>query len=82
MIRQRHINYHDTDPEWVAEFEKQLDLLCGCVIEMMDENKVLLLSPVMRDLCKKQAQTVKDMHAKVRHKLCVDNLHEPLATTP
>lgn len=78
MSTRRTIDYQNGDVEFLAEFEKQLEMLYGMVEEMFVENKACLLSPVMRQLLIDKARSVKARHEALRYKLCVDNLNGPL----
>lgn len=78
MSHRRTIDVQDGDDAWIKEFEKQLDLLCGMTIEMMGEERQLLLSQTFRHVLLEKAKLVKEMSLKVNNKLCVDNLGKPL----
>ncbi len=61
------------DREWVEKFEHQVGMLAGMVIEMAEDNKQLLLSPVFRELLVDKAKLVKGLLSRVHRKLVVDN---------
>ena len=72
--------YQDGDDKWLREFEHEIEMLTGMVEEAFVENKVYLLSPVMREMMANKGQKVRKMLDRVRAYLYVDNLGEPLAT--
>jgi len=74
----RHIDYYAEDTVFLADFEKQVETLTGLVTEMLETNKVLVLSPVMREMVVDKAKEVLSKLNAVKWKLCVDNLNEPL----
>lgn len=78
MSNQRHIDVQDGDPKWVEEFENDIRIVCGMIEEAFQENKALLLSPVMRELIRDRGRALKAKLDRVRNRLCVDNLGEPL----
>lgn len=72
------IDTYASDREWVRNFEHQVGMLIGMVEEMFETNRVLLLSPVMRELVLDKGREVGRMLDKVRHILAVDNPGKPL----
>lgn len=78
MASRRIIDVQVGDPEWVSQLEKDLHNLCGLVEEAFQENRVLLLSPVCREMIRDRGREVQAKLDKVRNRLCVDNPNEPL----
>jgi hypothetical protein len=67
------------DYKFLEKFEDELDMLTGMCAEMLETNKVLLLSPVMREMLAEKAKLVASMRRKLMFKLVVDNPCEPLS---
>lgn len=78
MAHRRVCDIQDGDEAWVAKFEDEIQMLTGMVLEMMEENRQLVLSPVMRRLLADKARLVDQIHGKVRGRIVVDNPAEPL----
>jgi hypothetical protein len=78
-MSRRTCDIQNGDEKWVEEFEHQIDMLCGMVHEMMVEDKVMLLSPVMRELLIEKAKLVLEKARLVRRRIVIDNLGPPLS---
>lgn len=65
-----------SDRKYIENFERQVDMLCGMVKEMFTENKVMLLSPVLRELIANKGREVDEMRKQLHGRLCADNLGE------
>ncbi len=79
MSQKRTIDVQDGDEQWVLDFERDISLVCGLIEEVMHENKVLLLSPVFREMIVDHGRRLHDKLRKVSRRLCVDNLGDPLS---
>jgi len=78
MPMQRICDIQDGDYEWVAKFIHDIRNLCGMTEEAFETNKVLILSPVMRELIRDAARRLDKKIDKVINRLCVDNAGKPL----
>lgn len=79
MATRRTIDVQDGDKEWVELFMEEIRMCCGMIEEAFEENKTLLLSPVMRALIRDRGRKLEAMRQKVINRVCVDNLGEPLS---
>lgn len=80
LINKRRITI-DTSTEditFIETFKKDLEMLTGMCNEMFVENKVMLLSPVLRELLSDKAVVVKNKFDKIKWRLYVDNPGENL----
>jgi hypothetical protein len=75
---QRTIDYHESDDKFLKQFEYELDLLAGAIIEGLEEDPKVLLSPIWRKMIARQAKLIKAYRSQVLNILCVDNLGKPL----
>lgn len=76
-IRQT-IDTCESDRAYVQEFQWQIGLLCGMVVEATRDHPVYLLSPHMREMLAEKAQQVKNMLFKLSGRIAFDNPGEPL----
>lgn len=60
----------------LEKYKNEVDVLANITYDIMQDNPVLLLSPIYREMVRKQAKEVKDLHSKLQLHLCVDYLHE------
>ncbi len=74
----RHCDEQPGDRESIEKFEHTLSILTGMVEEAIVINPVYLLSPVLRECLRDKAREVKKMHDKIKGRIVVDNLGEPL----
>lgn len=74
----RTIDVQDGDEQWLRKFEEDIEHVCGLIEEVMGENKVMLLSPTCRNMIRERGQQLQEKLGKVRRRLCVDNLGDPL----
>lgn len=72
----------DGDEAWTDAFVKDIEMLCGLTQEMFEENKVLLLSPIFRDLIAAKGRDVADRLKTAKHRLYIDNPGKPLTPRP
>lgn len=72
-IRQT-IDTSESDRMFVERFMHEVHMLAGMVKEMFVEEKVLLLSPIMRELIADKARLVADMRLTLQNHVCADNL--------
>lgn len=79
-MTQRIIDVQEGDPAWVAKFESDIRNLCGLVEEAFETNKLILLSPVFRELIRDRARQLESKLNIVRNRLCVDNIGDPLGS--
>ena len=78
MTIRRTIDVQDGDEQWVKDFEHDIEHVCGLIEEAMHENKLLLLSPICREMIRERGKQLQKKLNNVRHRLCVDNLGDPL----
>ena len=76
--RQRICDTCEEDTQFLANFNDQLKMLTGMVVEIIETEPRMLLSPVMRQLLLSKAKQVDAMHGPLALRLCVDNPGEPL----
>jgi hypothetical protein len=74
----RTVDQFEGDQNHVQAYTEAVRNLCGMVEECMETNKVILLSPVLRQLVRDHARKVEKMREKIGAYLTVDNLHAPL----
>jgi len=72
------IEYNESDPSFVIEYQNRVNQLSAVIIEMMEKNPALILSPVFRELMVEKAKELDKYNAKVYGKLHVDNSFAPL----
>ena len=70
------VNTHDE--KFAETFLHQVNSLSEMVIEMMEDNKGLVLSPVFRRMLADKAREVENMRAKLTYRLVIDNPGDPL----
>lgn len=77
-MKKRIIDYHESDEKWIERFNDEIRKLSGIVLEAVRDNPAMLLSPICREILVDRALALEEMRKQVIHKLCVDNLNEPL----
>lgn len=80
MERKRHLHVAESeaDKEFADKLYERMNFLCGLVEEAFETDKVILLSPIMRQLVRDNARTLQKNLSKVMHRLHVDNLGDDL----
>lgn len=78
MSNRRIIDVQEGDNVWVQQFETDIQMVCGMIEEAFESNKLILLSPIMREMIRDRGRALQAKLDQVRNRLCVDNLHEPL----
>ena len=76
------VEFTKADAAYLADYKQAVEMLFDAVIEMMTVNRVMLLSPVMREMILKHAQDVARKHRAIHHMLIVDNPGAPLEPRP
>jgi len=71
----KHID--EEDREILEKYIKLIDRLCGLIIECMEENKVVLLSPYIREMVVEQAKLTSELHNKIKIMLYLDSPKYP-----
>lgn len=79
---QRIIDTQPEDQEYLARFQRELEMLYGMVLEAVEEHPTYLLSPVMRQMLADKAHQVQSLHGPLKNTLCVDNPYPPLEPYP
>lgn len=73
------IDYNDGDQDYVRQFNDQVHLVTGAVVEMMLENPAILLSPVFRKMVANEARNLEAMRLVLDNRLVIDNPGDPLS---
>lgn len=78
MSHQRTIDVQDGDDKWLADWLKDVETLYELVVEEMETEPRMLLSPVVRRVTVEHAHKLKRIHASVAPALCLDNPVAPM----
>lgn len=81
MIR-RHIDYHPADQAALDTFIRDVEMLAGLVVEMLETSPATVLSPYHRRMVVEKAKEVQEQRLRFSGRLCVDNPGEPLTEAP
>jgi len=79
MTQKNICDVQQGDAVWVRDFEHDIEMLCGMVQEAFVENKLYLLSPVLRELMAEKGRKVAGKLSSVKGRLHVDNSGNPLS---
>lgn len=61
------------DRQYIEQFEFQVDMLIGLVLEAVEISPAMLLSPVIRQLLVEKAKQVRSMFDTIKRRIAVDN---------
>jgi hypothetical protein len=81
MTKRITLDIQEGDEAWRDALIKEIEDLCGMVHEAFVENRVILLSPVIRGIIADKAQSVKKGMDKVYGRIHIDNPGNPLNNT-
>jgi hypothetical protein len=56
----------------LKDFMDSVHSLAGMTVEMFEENKTILLSPIFRELILDKAKLVRELQFKVQHRVAID----------
>ena len=70
---ERHIECFPADDKSIEQLNTLIHELTALVIEAFSANPLILLSPVFRSIILDKAKQTQDLHARLIHRLYVDN---------
>ncbi len=74
-LRTCRVDVSDESKKYTDEMNSEIYNLAGMVVEMFEENKVMLLSPLFREMIINKAKLVQELHGKVSNRIYIDALN-------
>jgi hypothetical protein len=74
----RRVEYRQEDADFLEAYKTNITELYELVIEIVEKEPRLLLSPLFREMLVKKAHETKNRHEPIRMFLAVDNIGDPL----
>lgn len=71
-MSQRIIDQNLQGQEILKEYLDTVDMLSGMTVEMFDEHKTTLLSPIFRQMILDKGKKLRELHLQYKDYLCID----------
>ena len=75
-MRGRRIDTTEKGAELLDALREEIRITAGMAIEMLETNKVTLLSPICREMLLTHAKRLEELRVKLDNYLCVDYLQD------